>query len=150
MTFVTKSCYFSNFPTIINTLYLNLILALSHRNPERILMHQHSASNLTASGGTLPRLGKGFVQNKPRPVAKIVAKTREQPSVMSNSSNSLSDLDPKMIQHQQHQLMLMKQHNGAGIDGKTSSDSQVCIYTYYYYQLVMDRVITKKWVRDVQ
>ena len=128
-------------------------IALSHRNPDRILMHQHSASNLTASGGTLPRLGKGFVQNKPRPVAKIVAKTREQPTSLithHHSSNSLSDLDPKMIQHQQHQLMLMKQHNGAGIDGKTSSDSQVCIYTYYYYQLVMDRVITKKWVRDVQ
>ena len=116
MTLMTKLCCFSNFPTIINTLYLNSILALSHRNPERILMHQHSASNLTASGGTLPRLGKGFVQNKPRPVAKIVAKTREQPSVMSNSSNSLSDLDPKMQQQQ-----IFKQNGG-----KTCSDSQVC------------------------
>jgi hypothetical protein len=38
-------------------------IALSNRrNPERVLMHQHSASNLAASGGTLPRLGKGFVQ----------------------------------------------------------------------------------------
>ena len=37
-------------------------IALSNRNPERLLMHQHSASNLAASGGTLPRLGKGFVQ----------------------------------------------------------------------------------------
>ena len=102
-------------------------IALSHRNPERILMHQHSASNLTASGGTLPRLGKGFVQNKPRPVAKIVAKTREQPSsLITHSSNSLSDnLDPKMMQQHQHQFMLLK-HNGGGIDGKTSSDSQVC------------------------
>ena len=137
MTFVTKSCYFSNFPTIINTLYLNLILALSHRNPERILMHQHSASNLTASGGTLPRLGKGFVQNKPRPVAKIVAKTREQPSVMSNSSNSLSDLDPKMQQQQQ----IFKQNGG-----KTCSDSQVCFIVIVQdllllYDIVLQRTL---------
>ena len=36
-------------------------IALSNRNSERVLMHQHSASNLAASGGTLPRLGKGFM-----------------------------------------------------------------------------------------
>ena len=76
-------------------------IALSNRNSERILMHQHSASNLAASGGTLPRLGKGFVQgHKQRPVAKIVAKTREQPSAAAattNSMNSLSDYDPKSM-----------------------------------------------------
>ena len=106
--------------------YDDVDIALSHRNPERILMHQHSASNLTASGGTLPRLGKGYVQNcKPRPVAKIVAKTREQPAapMISNSSNSLSDLDPKM-----HQQFMFNKQNGAG---KTCSDSQVSICIYY-------------------
>ena len=36
-------------------------IALSNRNSERVLMHQHSASNLAASGGTLPRLGKNRV-----------------------------------------------------------------------------------------
>lgn len=70
-------------------------IALSNRNHDhRVLMHQHSSSNLTTSGGTLPRLGKGFTVTKQRPVAKIVAKTREQPP--SSSMNSLSDYDPKM------------------------------------------------------
>ena len=88
-------------------------LALSNRNPDRILMHQHSASNLTASGGTLPRLGKGFAPNKQRPVAKIMAKTREQqPSTFS--TNSLSDYDPKSM------LQL-----------KNGSDSQVCTYSQF-------------------
>lgn len=71
-------------------------IALSNRSQERILMHQHSASNLTTSGGTLPRLGKGFMpSHKQRPVAMIPAKTREQQPA-SNSMNSLSDYDPKM------------------------------------------------------
>jgi len=83
-------------------------IALSNRrNPERVLMHQHSASNLAASGGTLPRLGKGFVQpNKQRPVAKIMAKTREQPAT-ANSMISLSDYDPKsMKEHDQFMMQL--------------------------------------------
>ena len=43
-------------------------------------------------------LGKGFVQqpNKQRPVAKIMAKTRETPAT-ANSMNSLSDYDPKSM-----------------------------------------------------
>jgi len=60
----------------------------------------------------LPRLGKGFTMpNKQRPVAKIIAKTREQ------QLNPLSDYqDPKM--NLQHPLKLSQ--NG----GKTASDSQ--------------------------
>ena len=96
--------------------YDDVDIALSNRNPERrILMHQHSASNLTASGGTLPRLGKGFTMpTKQRPVAKIIAKTREQ---QQKQQNPLSDFDPKM--NLQHPLKLSQ--NG----GKTASDSQV-------------------------
>ena len=97
--------------------YDDVDIALSNRNPERrILMHQHSASNLTASGGTLPRLGKGFTMpTKQRPVAKIIAKTREQQQ--QQQQNPLSDFDPKM--NLQHPLKLSQ--NG----GKTASDSQV-------------------------
>ena len=71
-------------------------IALSYRSHDRILMHQHSASNLTTSGGTLPRLGsKGFMPNKQRPVAKIVANTRIE---HHHQPQSLSDhyADPKM------------------------------------------------------
>ena len=98
--------------------YDDVDIALSNRNPERILMHQHSASNLTASGGTLPRLGKGFTMpNKQRPVAKIIAKTREQ---QQQIAPVLSDFDPKMsLSQPQHPLKLSQ--NG----GKTASDSQV-------------------------
>ena len=98
--------------------YDDVDIALSNRNPERRLMHQHSASNLTASGGTLPRLGKGFTMpNKQRPVAKIIAKTREQ---QQQQQLTLSDYqDPKM--NLQHPLKLSQ--NG----GKTASDSQVYI-----------------------
>ena len=101
--------------------YDDVDIALSNRNPERRLMHQHSASNLTASGGTLPRLGKGFTMpNKQRPVAKIIAKTREQQQ--QQQQLTLSDYqDPKM--NLQHPLKLSQ--NG----GKTASDSQVVFPT---------------------
>lgn len=86
----------------------------NRRNPERVLMHQHSASNLAASGGTLPRLGKGFVQpNKQRPVAKIMAKTREQPAT-ANSMISLSDYDPKSMKEHDQFMMQLKGNSEVG------------------------------------
>jgi hypothetical protein len=77
--------------------YDDVDIALSHRNQDRVLVHQISARDLTASGGTLPRLGKasGPYFNKLRPVAKIVAKTRESTQPQALGCNSLSDIDPK-------------------------------------------------------
>ena len=96
-------------------------IALSNRNPDRILMHQHSASNLTTSGGTLPRLGKGFVTNKQRPVAKIMAKTREQPI----SQNSMSEYhDPKSLMMMNRTQSLKSSHSME--NNELTNQGQVC------------------------
>jgi len=57
-----------------------------------VVHHPMNSANYSATGGgTLPR-PKGMV--KPRPVAKIVANTRDN---ISQSSTSLSDIDPKSM-----------------------------------------------------
>ena len=58
-----------------------------------VVHHPMNSANYSATGGgTLPR-PKGMV--KPRPVAKIVASTRD--NAISQSSTSLSDIDPKSM-----------------------------------------------------